>query len=239
LPSEAVYGIFLLLNLNIFIWSQPLMPVQLKPNNNLHIASHALLNHKLTLLRDKNTNSYNFRKLTYEITILLGLEATRDLKTTPTDVITPMNETYSGNTITKSPVIIPILRAGIPMAEAMLAIMPDAKVGHIGLARDEETHQPSCYYFKVPHDTYERPVFVCDPMLATGGSVIKAVSLLKEKDIQDIRLMCIVTAPEGINAFSAAHPDIPIYAASIDRELNDNAYILPGLGDAGDRVCGT
>lgn len=206
----------------------------------LHIVTHPLIEHKMTLLRDKNTTTYNFRHLVFEITLLLGFAATQQLTQIKHDVVTPTEETYHGKLIASTnPVIIPILRAGIPMADGLLALLPDAKVGHIGLARDEATHEPSCYYFKIPADSAKRAIFLCDPMLATGGSAIHAVTLLKETGIKDITLMCLIAAPEGVDKFTSAHPDVPVYIAALDRELNNHAFILPGLGDAGDRVCGT
>lgn len=205
----------------------------------LQVVEHPLLQHKLTLLRDENTPTYTFRKLVYEITLLLGFEATKRLSLRETSIKTPMKETINSHVLNYTPVIIPILRAGLPMAEAMTHLMPDAKLGHIGLARDETTHESHCYYFKIPPESPKRAVFLVDPMLATGGSAVHAISLLKEKNVSDITLMCLVGVSAGVERVHAAHPDVPIFIGALDRELNENAYILPGLGDAGDRVCGT
>ncbi len=204
-----------------------------------YCVSHPLLAHKLSLLRDKTTVSKIFRELVAEITLLIAYEATQDLALTEVTVSTPL-ETISTPTLKdKYPVIVPILRAGLGMTESFLQLIPEARVGHVGLYRDEETLQPMQYYFKIPHNSQDSAYFVCDPMLATGGSTAKAIELLKERGIHRITLVCLVASPEGVAVVSQAHPDVKIYAASLDRELNEQGYILPGLGDAGDRLFGT
>ncbi len=201
---------------------------------------HPLIKNKLTLLRRKTTVQKEFRELVHEITLLLAYEATRHLTLTSTTIETPM-ETCESPCLPNinKPVIVPILRAGLGMVDAFLTLLPEARVGHIGLFRNEETLKPQEYYFKIPKDSSESCVFLCDPMLATGGSVSAAIHHLKKFGIQKIIFICIVAAPEGVRTLSSAHPEIPIYTASLDRELNKNGYILPGLGDAGDRLFGT
>lgn len=200
---------------------------------------HPLVISKLTLLRQKQTDHKLFRELVHEITLLLGYEATQSLKTQLKEIQTPL-ETYNAPVLVgPSPVILPILRAGIGMVDALLSLMPSAKVGHIGLCRDEKTHQPQSYYFKVPEDSAQRQIYLCDPMLATGGSVVAAVDQLKANHIHQITLICLLAVPEGLKVFQQAHPDVPVFAASLDRGLDDNRYIRPGLGDAGDRLFGT
>ena len=200
---------------------------------------HPLVISKLTLLRNKTTDHKLFRELVHEITLLLGYEATQNFTTHNVTIETPM-ESYASPVLAEpSPVILPILRAGIGMVDGLLALLPSAKVGHIGLFRDETTYQPARYYFKVPEDSAQRRFLVCDPMLATGGSAVQAVSALKNEGIQHICFICLLAVPEGLNTFFKAHPDVPVYAASLDRELDQNRYIRPGLGDAGDRLFGT
>lgn len=200
---------------------------------------HPLVLSKLTLLRQKTTDRKLFRELVHEITLLLGYEATQQLKTKLQEIQTPL-EKYSAPVLEgPSPVILPILRAGIGMVDALLSLMPSAKVGHIGLYRDEKSHQPQSYYFKVPADSAQRQIYLCDPMLATGGSVVRAVELLKEQGIHQITLICLLAVPEGLTVFHQAHPDVPVFAASLDRGLDEHRYIRPGLGDAGDRLFGT
>ncbi|MGE3920169.1 MAG: uracil phosphoribosyltransferase [Gammaproteobacteria bacterium] len=209
-------------------------------NNNVQIIKHPLLEHKLTLLRDQTTNSNLFRNLIYEIGLLVGYEACKQLQLVDKTVTTPTGEAYHGKVLDQhSPVIVPILRAGAPLADAIIALIPDAKIGHIGLARNEQTLESSCYLFKIPTSSTKRPFILCDPMLATGGSANHAVSILKEKGISNIRLISILGAPEGVENFCSQNPDVPVFLAALDRQLNDKGYILPGLGDAGDRVCGT
>lgn len=212
------------------------------PNSykNLHIVAHPLVQHKLTYLRDKNTNSHLFRQLLHEIALLLFYETTRNLLTKKQVVATPTEDICEGQILAApNPVIIPILRAGLTMVDAFLTLIPNSKIGHIGLARDEEKQQTHCYYFNIPVDSAERSVYICDPILATGGSAIMAVNMLQEKGVQDITLTSIIAAPEGMNRFNTVHPNIPVITAALDRELNAKSFVLPGLGDAGDRAFGT
>ena len=208
-------------------------------SNKAFIADHPLIQHKVTLLRDKNTGSKEFRELIQEITQLMCYEATRDLPLCEVEVETPI-------TITKSKVIagrklafVPILRAGIGMVEGALELVPAARVGHIGLYRDPETLKPVEYYCKLPKDIAEREVIVLDPMLATGGSAIDAITQIKKRGAKSIKFIGIIGAPEGLERLKAAHPDVDIYLAALDEKLNENGYIVPGLGDAGDRIFGT
>ena len=201
--------------------------------------NHPLILHKLAILRDERTGSKEFRHLVEEISMLMAYEVTRDLSTEDVEVKTPVSLTkckmLSGNKMA----VVPILRAGLGMVDGVLNLIPAAKVGHIGLYRDEETLQPVEYFCKLPQDIAERDVIVVDPMLATGGSSIDALTMLKEKGAKHLRLMCLVGAPEGIEAVQKAHPDVDIYLAAIDEKLNEHGYIVPGLGDAGDRLFGT
>ena len=203
------------------------------------IMDHPLIQHKVTLLRDKNTGSKEFRELISEITMLMCYEATRDLPLKQVEVETPMCVTKAKVISGRKLAIVPILRAGIGMVDGILNLLPAVKVGHIGLYRDHQTHQPVEYYCKLPSDVAEREVIVLDPMLATGGSAIDAISKLKERGVKQIKFMCIIAAPEGAEALMAAHPDVQIYIGSLDDRLNDDKYIIPGLGDAGDRIFGT
>ena len=206
----------------------------------LYCVDHPLIQHKLSLLRRRSTVQKEFRELIYEITLLLVYEASRDLPLTTTMVETPL-ETFPAPCLAAAnkPVIVPILRAGLGMVDAFLTLLPEARVGHIGLFRNEETLEPQQYYFKIPKDSAQSRVFVCDPMLATGGSVAAAIHQLKKHQVHDIVFVCVVAAPEGVEHLTKAHPDVPIYTAGLDRQLNENGYILPGLGDAGDRLFGT
>ena len=206
---------------------------------NLTVVNHPLVLHKLTLMRDKNTPSAVFRQLLREISLLLAYEVARDLPMTTQTIETPLAQMQAPILKGKKLVIVSILRAGNGLLEGMLDLMPSARVGHIGIYRDPVTMQPVEYYMKVPVDIAERRVIVVDPMLATGNSVSAAIKRLKEKGAKDIRLVCLLSAPEGIHRFHAAHPDVPVYTAAIDSHLNDHAYIVPGLGDAGDRMFGT
>ncbi|GAB4391238.1 MAG: uracil phosphoribosyltransferase [Gammaproteobacteria bacterium] len=207
--------------------------------NDLIEVSHPLVAHKLSLLRDQTTNKKLFKELVHELTLLIGYEATKHLPLTKQMIQTPL-ESYEAPLLTgKKPVILPILRAGLGMVDAMLSLMPSARVGHIGLFRDETTLQPQNYYFKIPEHSDQRSYFVCDPMLATGGSAVAALNQLKDHHISDITFICIIAAPEGIRKLRNVHPEVPIYCAHLDRGLNDKAYIVPGLGDAGDRLFGT
>ena len=205
----------------------------------LHVFDHPLLTHKLSIMRQSGPGSKDFRELLNEIAMLMGYEVTRDLPMEEYTIKTPM-ETMNAKKISgKKLAIVPILRAGLGMVDGMLTLVPVAKVGHIGLYRDPETHQPVEYYCKLPEDIEKRIVIVVDPMLATGGSAIDAITMLKKRGVTNIRFMCLVAAPEGVKALQEAHSDVDIYAAALDRELNENKYILPGLGDAGDRIFGT
>lgn len=207
--------------------------------NNLTVVDHPLVLHKLTLMRDKRTPSAVFRQLLHEISLLLAYEVARDLPMTTQTIETPLAEMEAPILKGKKLVIVSILRAGNGLLEGMLDLMPSARVGHIGIYRDPKTLQPVEYYLKVPEDIAERPVIVVDPMLATGNSVSAAVTRLKQKGAKDIRFVCLLSAPEGIRRFAEVHPDVPIFTAAIDSHLNDHGYIVPGLGDAGDRMFGT
>lgn len=201
--------------------------------------NHPLVQNKLSLLRDQSTDHKMFRELVYELTLLLGYEATQNLPTVQSTVRTPLETCEVTVLAGPQPVVLPILRAGIGMVDALLSLMPSAKVGHVGLFRNEKTLLPEQYYFKIPPDSDTRPFYVCDPMLATGGSAVAAISLLKERGVKNITFICLLAAPAGVKHFTEHHPEVPIYSASLDRTLSDKAYILPGLGDAGDRLFGT
>ncbi len=203
------------------------------------ILDHPLIKHKLTFIRDKNTGSKEFRELVTEVAMLMGYEVTRDFPLEEIEIETPLAKTKSQIISGKKVGIIPILRAGLGMVDGLLRLIPTAKVGHIGLYRDPETFLPVEYYCKLPPDIEDRELIVVDPMLATGGSAVAAIDFLKEKGARNIRLVCLVAAPEGVKAVQTAHDDVDIYIASLDEKLNDHAYILPGLGDAGDRLFGT
>ena len=205
----------------------------------LHIISHPLVQHKLTIMRSTESGAKDFRELLREISLLMGYELTRDLPLEPVQIQTPMQSTTGYVISGKKLAIVPILRAGLGMVDGLLELLPVAKVGHIGLYRDETTHKPVVYYCKLPEDIAQRLVILTDPMLATGGSACDAIEMLKEKGCTNIRLMCLVSAPDGVRKIQEAHPDVDIYTAALDERLNDNAYILPGLGDAGDRIFGT
>ena len=209
------------------------------PPANLTVLTHPLIQHKLTLLRDKNTKTRDFKQLVNEIAMLMAYEVTKDLPTEAVMIDTPL-ETMTGRQVSgKKLVLVPILRAGLGMVEGIAQLIPSARVGHIGLYRDHDTLQPVDYYFKIPASEMDRDFFILDPMLATGGSAMAAVTALKGAGARRIRLLCLVAAPEGVERMRDAHPDVPIYAAALDRQLNDQGYILPGLGDAGDRLFGT
>lgn len=203
------------------------------------LMDHPLIQHKVTLIRDKNTGSKEFRELVNEISNLLAYEALRDLELDDCEVETPIQLTKAKKIGGRKLAIIPILRAGLGMVDGFLNLVPVAKVGHVGLYRDPETMKPVEYYFKVPSDLEERDIFVVDPMLATGGSAIAAIDFLKKRGAKKLRFVCLISCPEGIEALQSAHPDVDIYVAAIDEKLNDHAYIVPGLGDAGDRLFGT
>lgn len=198
-----------------------------------------MVQHKLSIMRNKNTGPKDFRQLLTEISLLMGYEVTRDLALDPIEIETPICKTTAYQISGKKLAIVPILRAGVGMVDGLLTLLPVARVGHIGLYRNEETHKPVFYYCKLPEDIQQRMVIITDPMLATGGSACDAITMLKEKGCANIRLMCLVGAPEGVRKVQETHPDVDIYIAALDRELNTNAYIVPGLGDAGDRIYGT
>lgn len=203
------------------------------------IADHPLIQHKVTLLRDRNTSSKQFRELIREITELMVYEATRDLPTREVEVETPICRTKSLKIAGRKLAFVPILRAGLGMVDGAVELVPSARIGHIGLYRDEKTLKPVEYYCKLPGDIHEREVIVLDPMLATGGSAVDAIGQIKQRGPKSIKFMCIIAAPEGLKALQEAHPDVQIYCASLDEKLNENGYIVPGLGDAGDRIFGT
>ena len=207
--------------------------------SNVFILDHPLIQHKISRLRDENTGTNEFRKLIEEIAMLMGYEALRDLPMEDVEIKTPIETCKTPMIAGKKMAIVPILRAGLGMVEGMLAMIPAAKVGHIGLFRDPETLEPVEYYCKLPADCEEREVFVVDPMLATGGSCIAAIQMLKNRGVKNIRFMCIIAAPEGVKKLQEAHPDVEVYIGALDEKLNEHGYIVPGLGDAGDRIFGT
>ena len=206
---------------------------------NVNVMTHPLIQHKVTLIRNVETGSKDFRELLEEITLLMGYEITRDIPLEDVEVQTPLVKAIGKQIAGKKLGIIPILRAGLGMVSGLLELMPMAKVGHVGLYRDPETLKPVEYYCKLPSDLSDRRIIVTDPMLATGGSASAAITLLKEKGARDIQLMCLVAAPQGVEAVNKEHPDVRIYVAALDEDLNEHGYILPGLGDAGDRIFGT
>lgn len=203
------------------------------------VMDHPLVQHKVSILRDENTGTKQFKELVSELAVLLAYEATRDLPLEDVDVQTPVDVAHCKMLSGKKMAIVPILRAGLGMVEGVQTLVPSAKVGHIGLYRDPETLQPVEYYCKLPADIEERDVFVVDPMLATGGSAADAIKLIKEKGAKRIKFLGLIAAPEGIEKLRNAHPDVDIYVAALDSHLNDHGYIVPGLGDAGDRIFGT
>lgn len=205
----------------------------------VNIINHPLVKHKISLMRKEETGTREFRILIEEVAMLMGYEAMRDLPTEDVEIKTPITTRKLPMLTGKKLAIVPILRAGLGMVSGLLALVPSAKVGHIGLYRDEVTHEPHEYYCKLPESINERLVILCDPMLATGGSAVQAVDFLKEKGCTNIKFMCIIAAPEGLDTLRKAHPDIDIYVGNLDEKLNEDAYIVPGLGDAGDRIFGT
>lgn len=205
----------------------------------VHVINHPLVQHKLTYLRDVNTGSKEFRELVSELAMLLAYEATRDLPLEETTVQTPVSEAKTYVLSGKKLGIVPILRAGLGMVEGMISLIPAARVGHIGLYRDPETLMPVDYYCKLPPDTSERDIFIVDPMLATGGSAVAGIDVVKRAGAKSVKLVCILAAPEGVEVVQKAHPDVDIFIAAVDEKLNDHGYIVPGLGDAGDRLFGT
>ncbi|MCS7230067.1 MAG: uracil phosphoribosyltransferase [Candidatus Kryptonium sp.] len=206
--------------------------------NNLLVVNHPLIKRDLTYLRDKNTPSSVFRSILHRLTSLMAFEVTKDLELSSRDVETPL-EVTQGHVLKDEVVLVPILRAGLGMVDAFLELIPEAKVGHIGLYRDEETLKPVDYYFKFPKNIDKSVVIILDPMLATGGSICAAISYLKERGANRIKVVSLIAAPEGINKLTTEHPDVQVYIAVLDRQLNQRGFILPGLGDAGDRIFGT
>lgn len=207
--------------------------------SSVHLISHPLVQHKLTILRDKSTGPKDFRELLEEVSMLMAYEVTRDMPLEDQEVETPI-QTMTGKVLAGRQVgVVPILRAGLGMVNGVLRLIPNAKVGHIGVYRDPETLKPVEYYCKLPVDVEDRTVIVLDPMLATGGSAAAAIGFLKERNVNSIKFMCLLAAPEGIELLTKEHPDVPIFTAAIDERLNDHGYIVPGLGDAGDRLFGT
>ncbi len=207
--------------------------------DNVSILDHPLLQHKISLLRDKNTGTNEFRAMVSEIAMLMGFVALSDLPTKEVEIETPIEKCMTPVIAGRKLAVVPILRAGLGMVDGILKLVPSAKVGHIGLYRDEETHEPHEYYCKLPSPIEERTIVVTDPMLATGGSAVSAVDFIKQHGGKKIKFLCIIAAPEGLKRLHEAHPDVQIYVGHLDRELNENAYICPGLGDAGDRIFGT
>ncbi|MEY8391064.1 uracil phosphoribosyltransferase [Lachnospiraceae bacterium] len=203
------------------------------------VMEHPLIQHKIGWLRRTTTGSRDFRSIVSEVAMLMCYEATRELELTEIEIETPICKAVVKELKGKKLAVVPILRAGLGMVEGMLTMIPAAKVGHIGLYRDPETLEPVEYYCKLPEDCAEREVFVVDPMLATGGSAAAAIRMLKEKNVRNIHFMCIIAAPEGVKAMAKAHPDVDVYIGALDEKLNDHGYIVPGLGDAGDRIFGT
>ena len=206
---------------------------------NVFIMDHPLIQHKISMLRNKNTGTNEFRTLVEEIATLMGYEALRDLPLEDVEVETPIETCMTSMLAGKKLAIVPILRAGLGMVNGVLSLVPSAKIGHIGLYRDEETHEPHEYFCKLPNPIEQRTIVVTDPMLATGGSAVAAIDFIKQHGGKHIKFMCIIAAPEGVKKLHEAHPDVQIYVGHLDRELNENAYICPGLGDAGDRIFGT
>ena len=205
----------------------------------VYVFDHPLIQHKVSLMRRTETNVKEFRELAKEVAMLMGFEATRQLPLEEVEIETPMCRTKVNMLKGEDIAIVPILRAGLGFVDGMLALVPNAKVGHVGLYRDPDTHEPVEYYCKLPKDIEKRKIFVVDPMLATGGSAAAAIDFIKQRGGKDVVFMCLIAAPEGIEALQKAHPDVDIYIAAKDEKLNENAYILPGLGDAGDRLYGT
>ena len=208
-------------------------------DKNVFIMDHPLFQHKLSILRDERTGTKLFRELVSEIAMLMCYESMRDLPLKEVDTKTPLTVAKTKVLDGRKMAFVPILRAGLGMVDGVLSLIPSAKVGHIGMYRDPETHMPVDYYCKLPSDLDQRDVFLLDPMLATGGSAIDAVTRIKEFNPKRIKFMCLIAAPEGVKAFTEAHPDVPVYCAGLDDHLNDHCYIVPGLGDAGDRIFGT
>lgn len=213
--------------------------IDLSKFTNVTYMTHPLIKHKINVLRDVNTPTSLFREIVKEVAILIGYEALRDIKTKMVEFETPIEKTIQEKVDANKLCFVPILRAGLGMQDGLLQLVPEAHCGHIGLYRDEITHQPIEYYCKLPHDIGNMEVYLVDPMLATGGSAIDAVTQLKKHGAKKITFLCIIAAPEGVKAFSEAYPDVPLFVGALDRELNEKAYICPGLGDCGDRIFGT
>lgn len=207
-------------------------------DNMVHVMSHPLITHKLSIMRDKNTTVKDFRECAHEVALLIGYEATKDLKLEDYEIETPITKTI-GKRIEKQVAVVPILRAGLGMVDAIMNLIPAAKIGHIGLYRNEGTLEPVEYYCKLPTDIEHRQVLVVDPMLATGGSAVAAINFIKKRGAKNIKFVCIIAAPEGIEILRKAHPDVEIFCGALDEKLNEKGYIVPGLGDAGDRLFGT
>ncbi|MBQ9534236.1 MAG: uracil phosphoribosyltransferase [Clostridia bacterium] len=207
--------------------------------SNVHIFDHPLIQHKLAIIRRKETGVKEFREIVGEIAMLMCYDATRDLNTVEVEIETPVGKATVRELSGKKLAVVPILRAGLGMVDGMLALIPSAKVGHVGLYRDPETLEPVDYYCKLPPDIEERDVFIVDPMLATGGSASAAIGFLKQRGVKNLKLMCIIAAPEGVKRVTEDHPDVEVFCAALDKQLNDHGYIVPGLGDAGDRIFGT
>ncbi len=205
----------------------------------VHVFDHPLIQHKLSFIRDVKTSSKDFRQLTNEVGMLMGYELTRDLPLEEVEIETPIEKTTCKRLSGKKIVFVPILRAGLGMVDGLMALLPAARVGHVGLYRDPETLQPHEYFVKIPSEPEKRQFIVVDPMLATGGSAIAAINSLKQRGVTDIKFMCLIAAPEGVKLLQEAHPDVEIFIAGLDSHLNDHGYIVPGLGDAGDRIFGT
>lgn len=208
-------------------------------NGMIHVMDHPMVAHKLTILRDKDTSVKEFRELVSEIGMFIAYEATRDLPLTTKEIETPICKAEMPTLAGKKFAVVPILRAGLGLVEGVLRMIPAARVGHIGMFRDEETLEPHVYFCKMPSDIADRDILIVDPMLATGGSAVEAIDFIKKSGGKDIYFLCVVAAPEGLKKLSEMHPDVKIFAGTLDRQLNDRGYIVPGLGDAGDRIFGT
>ncbi|AEI14714.1 uracil phosphoribosyltransferase [Flexistipes sinusarabici DSM 4947] len=206
---------------------------------NFHIIKHPLIEHKLTYIREKHTSKKEFKELVDEVALLMAYEITKDFSLQEIEISTPICKTKSKVVSGKKVVLVPILRAGLGMVDGILKLIPSARVGHIGLYRDEKTLKPVSYYFKIPSNCEDREFILVDPMLATGGSAVAAADMLKKAGAKNIKFMCLIAAPEGVEKFCKAHPDVKVYAAGLDEKLNEHGYIVPGLGDAGDRLFGT
>lgn len=211
----------------------------MKEYPNVFVFDHPLIKHKVSILRDKSTGMKEFRELVEEITTIMTYESMRDVELVPVEVETPLEKTVQYRVPEESVAIVPILRAGLGMVNGVHKVFPTARVGHIGMYRDEETLEPQEYYCKLPDGIEDKTVFVVDPMLATGGSAVDAINAIKKRGVKKIKMMSIIAAPEGIAKLAEAHPDVPVYVSTLDRQLNEHGYILPGLGDAGDRLFGT